>query len=49
VHLNRETSNFSWVTLAVWALALSMWIKVKDLPFFWNLACIFWASGLNIS
>jgi hypothetical protein len=37
VHLNRETSNFSWVALVVWILALSIWIKVKGLRAFWNL------------
>jgi hypothetical protein len=37
VGLNRETPNFSWVALAVCALALSIWIKVKGLRVFWIL------------
>jgi hypothetical protein len=38
--LNRETSNFSWVALAMWTLVLSIRIKVKGLRVFWNLAAI---------
>jgi hypothetical protein len=41
VRLNRETSNFSWVALAVRTFALSIRIKVNVLRVFMEFGCIF--------
>jgi hypothetical protein len=49
VRLNQETSNCSWVALAVWTPALSMWTKVKCLRVVLQFGCTFSASGLNNS